>query len=100
MHSLVLWLFYLRRELSDTMATEQPHCRESIRARHRKQADGGVAPVLFSEQQTVMKNGTHSLSITLSKYVRKTHDVAQGDAIRVETYPEGVFVVFEEVADD
>ncbi|GEM_PF-5930137 len=72
-------------------SNSEPHCKESIRERHKQRADGGTAMPLYGESRTVMAVG-NSLAVGLTSYARKTHGVEKGDTVEIETYPEGIWI--------
>ena len=73
---------------------EQPHCKESIRERHRKRSDAGATKPLYGESRKVIAVG-NSLAVGVTSYARKTHSVKKGDEVQIETYPEGIWISLE-----
>ena len=73
------------------MSSNQPHCKQQIRDRHRKRTDGGGDKPLYGESRKVIAVG-NSLAIVVTSYARKTHGVSKGDKVQIETYPEGIWI--------
>lgn len=70
------------------MGTE-PHTQPAIRDQRARRADGGQP--LNDEPRQVHRAG-NSLVIGLTDYAVKTHDLSTEDALRVEVYPDGIWI--------
>jgi hypothetical protein len=70
----------------------KPQDHPMIQNERAKRADGGEP--LYDEEMSLYNNGG-SVVVGVTSFACKVHSLALGDTVRVETYPDGIWIDVE-----